>query len=401
LKFPYVTKNLENFLNENWSDNEMKENIQMLREQAMKDVNEGLVGANLIPEETSTNVDEVKKSVIQNIKWQMSFDRKISALKSFQGYIWKSGFISGELKSIVYDDVIEAMNQWKDFGIKMYIYSSGSVAAQKLLFGHSNKGNLLEYFSGYFDTTIGSKLEKNSYLNIAKHIGVEPKDIVFLSDNFKEINAAKDAGFQTAIVERPNNAPLSDDDRNNNVCGIALKHLRKYHCSDDKLGNLPSPIIEKPNSLNVKKILALEIILYCAESDPDVLTNLGIVQLLTLLRHRSDNEQLVKLRILYGVLLLEDDSLIDYFLDPLIERICIERERARDPRLRPSFYNTQSKFDDNYDNIDTSWRVNNTMTPFFVDTQISKPKPYYKRDNQEGFVRAAVKLRELPDIEIK
>ncbi|CAG8704039.1 12597_t:CDS:2, partial [Dentiscutata heterogama] len=69
----------------------------------------------------------------------------------------------------------------------------------------------------YFDTTIGSKLEKDSYLNIAKHIGVEPKDILFLSDNVKEISAAKNAGFQTAIADRPNNAPLSDDDRKDNI----------------------------------------------------------------------------------------------------------------------------------------------------------------------------------------
>ncbi|KAF0486760.1 2,3-diketo-5-methylthio-1-phosphopentane phosphatase [Gigaspora margarita] len=183
--FPYVTKNLAKFLDENWSENEMKENIQLLREQAMKDVSEGLAGANLIPEETADNVDEVKKAIIQSIEWQMSFDRKIKALKSFQGYIWKSGFISGELETVVYNDVIEAMNKWKDFEIKIFIYSSGSVSAQKLLFGHSDKGNLLKYFSGYFDTTIGSKLEKDSYLNIAKHIGVEQKDIVFLSDNVK------------------------------------------------------------------------------------------------------------------------------------------------------------------------------------------------------------------------
>ncbi|CAG8590706.1 26706_t:CDS:2, partial [Racocetra persica] len=98
--FPYVKKNLVKFLDENWSDKEMKENIQLLREQATKDVNEGLVGANLIPEETADNIDEVKKSIIQNIEWQMSFDRKIGALKSFQGYIWKSGFASGELETV-------------------------------------------------------------------------------------------------------------------------------------------------------------------------------------------------------------------------------------------------------------------------------------------------------------
>ncbi|CAG8705233.1 19511_t:CDS:2, partial [Gigaspora margarita] len=199
---------------------------------AMKDVSEGLAGANLIPEETADNVDEVKKTIIQNIEWQMSFDRKIKALKSFQGYIWKSGFISGELETVVYNDVIEAMNKWKDFEIKIFIYSSGSVSAQKLLFGHSDKGNLLKYFSGYFDTTIGSKLEKDSYLNIAKHIGVEQKDIVFLSDNVK--------GFQTAIVDRPNNAPLSDDDRKNNVVFTNFLQIFTHQSYIEPLAGLTS-----------------------------------------------------------------------------------------------------------------------------------------------------------------
>ncbi|CAG8784002.1 453_t:CDS:2, partial [Racocetra persica] len=313
------------------------------------------------------------------------------------------------------------------------------------------------------------------------------------------------------------------------VCGMALKNLRKYHCSNDKLGYLLNPIMEKVttlykkitnrptdlntfltcihhismhdrptsekflkhafnllprlNSLNVKKILALEVISYCADSDPDLLTNLGKNQLLALLRHRSINEQLVALRILNGVLLQGDETLIDYFLDPLIESFkdhpnidCREsyyailiqlykktseenkvkqklkigllkgladldeniqktltefwkeqQELSRDTFTllkelvgnlycseietlflqyscflllegskksidykKPIFDQPlpQSKFDDSYDNIDTSWRVSNTMTPLFVNTQKSIPKPYYKRNNQEGFVRA-------------
>ncbi|CAG8470842.1 10365_t:CDS:2 [Diversispora eburnea] len=208
--FPYVKNNVEKFLNELWEDKELQDNIQLLRDQAIKDVNEKIFPeANLIPMDTSNNKDEVKNSIIQNISWQMKLDRKIGALKSFQGYMWKYGFDSGELKGMIYQDVLDVFKKWVDLGIKIYIYSSGSVAAQKLIFQNSDKGDLLEYISGYFDTTIGLKLEKQSYENIAKQLKLEPNKILFL-----KITAAKLAGFQAAIIDRPNNPPLSENDKN-------------------------------------------------------------------------------------------------------------------------------------------------------------------------------------------
>ena len=177
--FPYVKNNLISFLNENWDSPELQEQIQLLREQATKDVNNNLFDAVLIPEvqqgEKSSN--EIKKAIIQNIQWQMKIDRKIGALKSFQGFMWKSGFESGELKGEIFDDVLDALKKWKEIGIKIYIYSSGSISAQKLIFKNSDKGDLLEYIDGHFDTSIGSKMEKSSYLSIAKEIQFEPNEI--------------------------------------------------------------------------------------------------------------------------------------------------------------------------------------------------------------------------------
>jgi enolase-phosphatase E1 len=219
--FPYIKNNLINFLNNNWNSPELQEQIQLLREQAIKDVNNNLSDANLIPEikqqGEKSNEEEVKKAIVQNIQWQMKTDRKISSLKSFQGFIWKSGYESGELKGEIFDDVLDALKKWKEIGIKIYIYSSGSISAQKLLFKNSDKGDLLEYIDGHFDTSIGSKMEKSSYIIIAKEIQFEPNEILFLSDNVREIIAAKSTGYQTAIIERKNNMPLSDDDRKNNV----------------------------------------------------------------------------------------------------------------------------------------------------------------------------------------
>ncbi|GBB87458.1 hypothetical protein RclHR1_13920009 [Rhizophagus clarus] len=219
--FSYVKNNLVNFLNENWNSLELQEQIQLLREQAMKDVNNNVSDAILVPEKQQegekTNEDEIKKAIIQNIQWQMTINRKIGALKSFQGFMWKSGYESGELKGELFDDVLVALKKWKENGIKIYIFSSGSISAQQSLFKNSDKGNLSEYIDGYFDTSIGSKTEKSSYVNIAKEIQFEPKDILFLSDSVKEIISAKSVCYQTAVMERKNNIPLSDDDRKNNV----------------------------------------------------------------------------------------------------------------------------------------------------------------------------------------
>ncbi|CAG8490179.1 3744_t:CDS:2 [Paraglomus occultum] len=208
--FPYVTNNIENFLKENWDRPELNEQIDLLRNQASIDVKDGIPDAKLIPDKNAdiSSSEDMQAAVIYNIKWQMKQDRKIGALKSFQGYMWKSGYQTGDLKGIIYDDVVEAFHKWKHMGCKIYIYSSGSVQAQKLLFSHSNQGNLLEYISGHFDTNIGPKIKNESYMNIAKSIGEQTKDIIFLTDSAQEAVAAEAAGLQVVIVVRPGNASL-------------------------------------------------------------------------------------------------------------------------------------------------------------------------------------------------
>ncbi|PKY46292.1 enolase-phosphatase-like protein E1 [Rhizophagus irregularis] len=218
--FSYVKNNL------------LQEQIQLLREQAMKDANNNLSDVILVPEVQQqgkkTNEEEIKKAIIQNIQWQMKINRKIGALKSFQGFMWESGYESGELKGEIFDDVLDALKKWKESGIKIYIYSSGSISAQKSLFKNSDKGDLTEYIDGYFDTSIGSKIEKSSYVNIAKEIQFEPRDILFLSDNVKEIISAKSVCYQAAIIERENNMPLSDDDRKNNIIFTDFLQIFSY-----------------------------------------------------------------------------------------------------------------------------------------------------------------------------
>ncbi|KND01422.1 2,3-diketo-5-methylthio-1-phosphopentane phosphatase [Spizellomyces punctatus DAOM BR117] len=206
--FPYVKENLESFLVENWDNEECVEKVAALREQAKKDVEQKVEGAMPIVDAAHPDREEICKSVIANVKWQMSIDRKIGPLKALQGYMWRSAYESGRIKGAVYEDVVPALRNWIEQGIDVYIYSSGSVEAQKLLFGWSVEGNILKYFKGHFDTGVGLKVEKASYVKISHEIKQAPERILFISDNIKEIDAAIQAGYQVAITNRPGNAPL-------------------------------------------------------------------------------------------------------------------------------------------------------------------------------------------------
>jgi enolase-phosphatase E1 len=129
-------------------------------------------------------------------------DRKAKPLKALQGMIWEDGYRSGLLKGDVYPDAVEQLTAWKNAGLALHVYSSGSVLAQKLIFGFTHSGDLTPLFSGYFDTAIGSKLEASSYAAIAREIGLAPGEILFLSDNTKELDAARAAGMKTIGLDR-------------------------------------------------------------------------------------------------------------------------------------------------------------------------------------------------------
>lgn len=132
----------------------------------------------------------------------MDVDAKETALKHIQGLIWREGYAAGELKGHVYPDTPEALQRWTEAGITVCIYSSGSVEAQKLIFGHSEAGDLTRYLSGYFDTTTGPKREAGSYARIAEALELDPADILFVSDVSAETDAAKAAGLRALLIDR-------------------------------------------------------------------------------------------------------------------------------------------------------------------------------------------------------
>lgn len=135
------------------------------------------------------------------IDW-IDADRKHTALKALQGMLWKDGYDAGDFRAHVYDDAVASLRRWHAAGKALYVYSSGSVPAQRLLFGHSTAGDLTPLFSGYFDTDVGGKREARSYRNILDQLGAEPADVLFLSDIVEELNAAREAGLATTLVDR-------------------------------------------------------------------------------------------------------------------------------------------------------------------------------------------------------
>ncbi len=132
----------------------------------------------------------------------MDEDRKSTALKALQGMVWHDGYVSGSFTGHLYPDVLPDLEKWKQQDVDLYIYSSGSVAAQKLLFGYSDEGDITSLFSGYFDTHVGAKRDAQSYRNIAAEIGLPAHELLFLSDIHQELDAAQDAGWNTVQLLR-------------------------------------------------------------------------------------------------------------------------------------------------------------------------------------------------------
>jgi enolase-phosphatase E1 len=135
------------------------------------------------------------------LQW-MDEDRKATPLKALQGMIWDEGYRNREYRAHVYADVAPKLHEWKTQQVDLYVYSSGSVAAQKLLFAHSDAGDLSPLFSGYFDTETGPKRDAESYRRIATAIGRPAEEILFLSDVVEELNAARAAGMRTTLLAR-------------------------------------------------------------------------------------------------------------------------------------------------------------------------------------------------------
>jgi enolase-phosphatase E1 len=201
--FPYARLQLDRFIRKNFASADVLEDITALR-------NEHAANAPSLaapPPWRDRSTEDETQSAAAYLHWLMDQDRKSTALKSVQGKIWEEGYRTGELRGQVYDDVPRAFRRWSEQGKDIAIFSSGSVLAQKLLFAHSNAGDLTPFIRAYFDTTAGPKKESSSYTSIANTLGRSPSETIFVSDTVAELDAARSAGMHTALCVRSDLSP--------------------------------------------------------------------------------------------------------------------------------------------------------------------------------------------------
>jgi enolase-phosphatase E1 len=192
--FPYARDHVSSYLANHFNQPETQADITKLREEQASDTEEM----------RQPPIDSID-TVVTYINHLIDLDRKSPALKSIQGKIWKAGYDDGSLKSPVYSDVVEAFERWREAGISINIFSSGSVLAQQLLFAHTEAGDLTGYIDQYFDTSVGKKIDPQSYATIAANLSLNPPQVLFVSDVVAELDAANSAGMQTRMCVRPGN----------------------------------------------------------------------------------------------------------------------------------------------------------------------------------------------------
>lgn len=192
--FPYAAERLPDFLRDHWDDPAVVEAMAGIRQASGQPVADADQAARLLQQ------------------W-ISEDRKQTQLKALQGMIWQAGYEHGDYRAHVYEDAARRLRQWRDAGLPLYVYSSGSVAAQKLFFRYSEAGDLTPLFRGYFDTTSGGKKEADSYRTIASAIRFPAERILFLSDVEAELDAARQAGMHTTLLDRDGNISDSSHPR--------------------------------------------------------------------------------------------------------------------------------------------------------------------------------------------
>ncbi len=202
--FPFAKERLKEYVQKHSDKAEVQSALALTKQTALE-------------ENQKTLNDEEACELL--LKW-IKEDRKHPALKSLQGEIWEEGYASGAIKGHVYPDVLPALKKWKDNGIELGVYSSGSVKAQHLIFGFSTEGNLRPYFGHHFDTAVGHKREVASYKNILKALNLEASEVLFLSDIKEELDAAQEAGMKTIQLVRQDDVILGNHPRVHNFSEI-------------------------------------------------------------------------------------------------------------------------------------------------------------------------------------
>jgi enolase-phosphatase E1 len=201
--FSYARSHVAKYLSEHFGFEDLADDLAQLRSGHAEDIQQRLQPPELL---TGSREAEIN-SFVAYVNWLIDRDRKSPGLKSLQGKIWKQGYVDGILKSQVFADVAPAFERWRRAGLQLSIFSSGSVLAQKLLFAHTEAGDLTRFIENYFDTTVGSKTDLQSYRQIAAGLSLSASEVLFISDVVGELAAASGAGMQTLLCVRPGNQP--------------------------------------------------------------------------------------------------------------------------------------------------------------------------------------------------
>jgi enolase-phosphatase E1 len=197
--FPFVRERLQDYLTQNATSEDFRQDITVLRQDYLVDVSQNLAPPPWTDDKpTDFNIE----SIAAYVHWLMDRDRKSTGLKLLQGKIWQKGYLAGELKGRVFPDVPTALARWSEMNLDVRIFSSGSVLAQKLLFANTEFGDLTKFLRGYFDPAFGSKISEDSYRRIASEFRLPPSEILFISDTPRELDAAKAAGMQSLLCAR-------------------------------------------------------------------------------------------------------------------------------------------------------------------------------------------------------
>lgn len=202
--FSYAREHVKDYLATHLDAEDVRADIQRLREEHAGDVKEGKQPPPLTAE---------TESIVSYVNWLIDLNRKSAGLKSLQGKIWQEGYSGGTLRASVFPDVAPALLRWRNSGLSISIFSSGSVLAQQLLFRHTEAGDLTPFINNYFDTNAGKKGEAESYRRIAQAIALPPDRVLFISDVVIELAAAREAGMKTVLSIRAGNQPQEDADQ--------------------------------------------------------------------------------------------------------------------------------------------------------------------------------------------
>ena len=195
--FPYARHAMPGFLASHSEDPEIRDLIEDTEQAWLVDAHPSAIALR--------NQSSGAASVTAYLQDLIDRDVKLTALKDLQGRIWRSGYTNGDLVAPLYNDVAESLEQWRKAGLVLAVYSSGSIPAQQLLYGHSSAGDLRGFFSHWFDTRVGSKLAETSYKSIATQMEVAPAQVLFISDSLGELEAAASAGMSALFSDRDGN----------------------------------------------------------------------------------------------------------------------------------------------------------------------------------------------------